>query len=92
MSPVGVTFLAIAMAVKATVLIRFGLLSVITILFVERLLEWPITLDSSAWYFATGLFGLLLVVAIAVMAYVTSVGGVTRLASGDAHSRSAGTT
>ncbi len=65
--------------VGATVLVlifRFGLLAygagVFSYLFIRRV---PITLDPSAWYFGRSLFTLLLLTAVAVYAFVVSMGG-----------------
>jgi serine/threonine protein kinase len=65
--------------VGSTVLIvifRFGLLAygagVFSYLFIRRV---PITLDPSAWYFGRSLFTLLLLTAVAVYAFVVSLGG-----------------
>jgi len=65
--------------VGATVLVlifRFGLLAygagVFSYVFIRRV---PITLDPSAWYFGRSLFTLLLLTAVAVYAFVISLGG-----------------
>ena len=74
-SPLETVFLVFVLSIKGVVLQRFGLLSLIVILFVERVLEWPITADASSWYFPTGFCAVLIVAAIAFWSYIVSIGG-----------------
>ena len=73
---VDLVFIAVAAFAKLWLLCRFGLWSLIMANFVERILAgWPITLDTSAWYFSTGLFAILILVGLAVVGFAISVGG-----------------
>ena len=72
---VGIVFMFAAMFAKGAMLVRCGLLSVIVILFVERLLHWPVSMDASVWYFPIGLCGLVPVAAIALYGGYTAAGG-----------------
>jgi hypothetical protein len=57
------------------VLIRFGLLGLITAYTVQNFLQgFPVALDPSRWYFARGLVPVLLVLALALYAFRTSLG------------------
>ncbi len=57
------------------VLIRFGLLALVSsFFFVGILQKWPLTLDMSLWFSGTSLVGLLLLAAVAVVATRISLG------------------
>jgi hypothetical protein len=73
----GVYPLAIAIA-HITILMRVGLLSAIASLYCQFLLiQFPLTLDTSAWYFGYSIVTLLIIVAMAVYgALVASASGV----------------
>jgi len=59
-----------------TLLFRLGILAVAATTFSSSLLmNLPITLDASSWYFGRSLFGILLLAAVAVYGFVTSLGG-----------------
>jgi serine/threonine-protein kinase len=58
------------------VLLRFGALALMAQIFsFSLLLIFPITMRFSAWYFSLGFIGLVLLLAIAVYAFYTSLGG-----------------
>jgi serine/threonine-protein kinase len=60
----------------AFVVLRWGLLSLAVGLFVvELLLDPPVTLDASAWYFGNMLLLLAIVVGLTVWSFYTSLGG-----------------
>ena len=55
---------------------RFGLLSLAAaFLFLNSLVAFPITTQFSAWHFKTGIAGLALLLAFALYAFYTSLGG-----------------
>ncbi len=56
-------------------LVRFGLLAAVSANVVIRLLQLPITTDTSAFYFGNGLFAVGLVLAIAMYGFYTSLAG-----------------
>jgi serine/threonine-protein kinase len=59
----------------ALVFIRFGLVSVITLLYFDILnYHFPFTTDTSRWYFGVGLFAIALMVAISIAAFRVSLG------------------
>jgi hypothetical protein len=55
-------------------LTRFGLFAVVTTFVTTMLLNFPITTDSSAFYFGNGLFAIVLVLVLAVYGLYTSLG------------------
>jgi len=58
------------------VLLRFGLVATIVSFYVSDILDkFPITFDTTAWYFGTGLLGLLITVALAVYGFYFSLAG-----------------
>ena len=79
--PVAVVILSSVILLRMAVLVRFGLLAIVVALLVERLLEWPITADSGRWYFATGVWAMLLVMAITVFGFVAATGILSAVAS-----------
>jgi uncharacterized membrane protein len=63
-------------ASAALVLLRYGLVAYGGgLLFADVLLGFPITTQVSAWYFGIGLTGLTLLLALALFAFYTSLGG-----------------
>jgi hypothetical protein len=67
---------ALMFTIFAFVLIRFGVIAfAAALVFGAMLLGLPITTDVSAWYFGTGLTGLLAVLALALYAFHTALGG-----------------
>ena len=69
--------LADALAYGATifVLVRFGLLAVVTGFAFGTILQWfPITTDLSAWYAGMGVTGVLVLLALTTYAFYTSIG------------------
>lgn len=67
---------ALFLAVSLAVLIRFGLLALVSLLFVfMRLTGFPITLDTSAWYATTSTLTLLALSVIALCAFPTATAG-----------------
>jgi eukaryotic-like serine/threonine-protein kinase len=65
MSPLSWLFVGSAVALSVVVLVRFGVLAVITMYFVNLTIEFPITTDLSAWYARDGLLALGTVVLLA---------------------------
>jgi serine/threonine-protein kinase len=69
-------FMFLAYGATIVVLLRFGLVGFIAGYFLLGILTMvPLTTDPSAWYAGVGSAGVLLVLAIAVAAFVISVGG-----------------
>ncbi len=69
-------FLAIAYAVLVFLLMRFGLLAAIAAFFFNRLLNgFPITTDASAWYAGIGLTAVLVMAAVTLYGFYTSLAG-----------------
>jgi serine/threonine-protein kinase len=67
---------AMLWGLTALMLIRYGLMTMGSSLFVGIVLgNFPITLNFSAWYVGTGILPLLFVLALAVLAFYTSLGG-----------------
>ena len=71
-----VAWLPAGLFIGAVILLltRFGLFAVVTTLVTSNLLNFPITTDSSVFYFGNGLFAILLVLALAVYGLYTSLG------------------
>jgi serine/threonine-protein kinase len=71
-----VAWLPAGMYIGAVILLltRFGLFAVVTTFVTTDLLKFPITTDSSAFYFGNGLFAIVLVLALAAYGVYTSVG------------------
>jgi hypothetical protein len=68
--------IVLAVGIIMFVLFRFGLLAFIaSALFYSLLLAFPITAQFSAWYSKIGLTGLALLLAMALYAFHTSLGG-----------------
>jgi hypothetical protein len=64
------------MSMFVFIFFRFGILALAACLFYDTLLALlPITTQTSAWYFRTGLAGLALLLAFAIYAFHTSLGG-----------------
>ena len=58
------------------VMIRFGLLALVTNFVVFNIVQrFPLTTQGSAWYAGIGLTGILLIVAMALYGFYTSLGG-----------------
>jgi hypothetical protein len=58
------------------VLLRFGFLALLVALTFNYLIYiYPVTLDVSAWYFPSGLFGIAVLVAILVYGFRAAMGG-----------------
>jgi len=69
-------FLAIAWVLLVLVLMRFGLVAAITAFFVNTVLTaFPITTQTSAWYAGIGLSALVVITAVTLYAFYTSLGG-----------------
>lgn len=74
-------FIAIVPAAICTglmffLMVRFGILAVITQMTCTGLLErFPLTLDSSRWYFSHGMFAVALVILVALYGFYTSAYG-----------------
>lgn len=74
--PTGQWYMAIVSALYALMLMRFGLVTVMIALFVVfAWFNFPVTLDFSVWYARTGIAPLVAVLALAVFAFYTSLGG-----------------
>ena len=71
-----VAWLPAGLYIGAVILLltRFGLFAVVTTFVTTDLLNFPITTDSSAFYFGNGLFAIVLVLAFAVYGLYTSLG------------------
>ena len=71
-----VAWLPAGLYIGAVILLltRFGLFAVVTTFVTKDLLNFPITTDSSAFYFENGLFAIVLVLALAVYGLYTSLG------------------
>ena len=66
----------IATLLTLTILFRFGILAVAASTFCSLLLmRLPLTFDTSSWYFGRSLFGVLLLVTLAIYGFVTALGG-----------------
>lgn len=64
------------MVVSLAVLLRFGLLAYIVQQAAWNVfMRFPITLDTSAWYFGIGLTGFVCFAALALYGFKTSLGG-----------------
>jgi hypothetical protein len=68
-------FVACAQALGVTVLVRCGVLAVITMTFVAYTLEFPITTDLSSWYARDGLLALGSILALAGFGCWSALGG-----------------
>ena len=69
-------FSALSIVILVTVLIRYGLLAVVTMIMVSAILySTTLTPDLSAWYASSGLVGAALVVALAGCGFYTSLAG-----------------
>jgi hypothetical protein len=68
--------LVLAMVIDLFMILRFGLLALIAEKFFCNLLDlFPITTQTSAWYFGIGLAGLAVFLMLALYAFQTSLGG-----------------
>ncbi len=69
-------FVILEMMILIAVLFRFGLLAVVISQFViQILLQIPLTLDPSRWYFGHGMLGVAIVLGLAIYGFHTSLGG-----------------
>jgi hypothetical protein len=67
---------ALIVTILLFVLFRFGILSLVAVLFtVQALLFNPFTLDPSLWYFGLGMFSVAVVLGLAIYGFSTSLGG-----------------
>jgi hypothetical protein len=66
-------FVAGAVTLWVTVLVRLGVLALITMSFVNLILQFPLSLDLSAWYARDGLLALGFVLALAGYGFWTSL-------------------
>ena len=74
--PMALVFFLFLNCLFVFLMIRFGLLTLVTnFVFWYVLTNLPLTTQSSAWYAGIGLAGILLLAAIALYAFYTSVGG-----------------
>jgi aminoglycoside phosphotransferase (APT) family kinase protein len=74
--PLGVVWVALYMTALVVLLIRFGLLAIIAAWYTGGLLaDSPITTDFTQWYASTGLIAVVAILALAVWAFRTSLGG-----------------
>ena len=72
---VAVVQILLNMVFMAIVVLRCGLLTVVTMFLVSDLMLLLLTPDPSAWYFSVGVVGLIPIVALAAFAFYTSLGG-----------------
>ena len=68
-------FNGLVVALFVYLLIRFGLLACVMMIFVQDFLRFPITFDPSAWYFNFGLFALIAIAALSGYGFYISIGG-----------------
>jgi hypothetical protein len=74
--PVALVWNLIVVGVTVFLLTRLGLLYlVVTFVFVGLLLNCPLTTQGSAWYAGISLAGVLLIAALAIYGFYTSMGG-----------------
>ena len=76
MLPLIVMPVLLSSVIHLFIILRFGLLGLIADhLFYNLLSLFPITTQMSAWYFGIGLTGLVILLAMALYAFHTSLGG-----------------
>jgi len=68
-------FVLAAPLVTVTVFLRVGLLAYVAAFFTDLLLRVAVTLDPNAWYFGYSLVVLLIMAAVAGVAFLVSLGG-----------------
>jgi hypothetical protein len=74
--PVAWMPILLSMVIHLFVVFRFGILALIgEMLFFNLLILFPITTQTSAWHFGIGLTGLVVLLALALCAFYTSLGG-----------------
>src|SRR5262249_14828687 len=74
--PATVFTIVIPAILTTLVTLRFGLLALTALIFASSLLAFfPLTLNFSAWYVGIGLMAPLTILALAVFAFYTSLGG-----------------
>jgi hypothetical protein len=73
LAPLSWLLVGASAALGVLVMIRFGVLAIITMDFVRTVLEFPITADLSAWYARDGLLALGFLVALAGYGFWTSL-------------------
>jgi hypothetical protein len=75
-APIFLVFFLILSSLFVFLMIRFGLLTLVAnFVFWQVLSNFPLTTQSSAWYSGISLTGILLIAAIALYAFYTSLGG-----------------
>ena len=75
-APIVLVFCLILSGLSVFLLIRFGLLTLVAnFVFWYVLTNFPLTTQGSAWYAGISLAGILLMAAIALYAFYTSLGG-----------------
>ncbi len=68
-------FIALTELLTALIILRFGLLALITFNIVRAsIISFPVTLNVEDWYFSTGLLGVTIPVCIGLAAFVCSMG------------------
>jgi hypothetical protein len=73
---INLTYAGLSAVIVIFTLTRFGIMALIVSTFlVTVLLQYPITLDASAWYAGAGLFGLLSVAALAAYGFTIALAG-----------------
>jgi hypothetical protein len=73
---INLSYAALVAALVSFALIRLGLLAAITTwLFTSLLLDYPLTFDFSAWYAGLSLFGISLILGLAVYGFYQSLAG-----------------
>jgi hypothetical protein len=74
--PVAIVGVLIFSSLAVFVMLRFGLLALVANVVVFNILQnFPLTTEWSAWYSGIGLAGILLVAALALYGFYTSLGG-----------------
>jgi hypothetical protein len=74
--PVAIVGILIFSSLSVFVMLRFGLLALVANVVVFNILQnFPLTTQWSAWYSGIGLAGILLIAALALYGFYTSLGG-----------------
>jgi serine/threonine-protein kinase len=68
-------FMGAIVSIGLIVMLRFGLLATVVLLLVRRLLVFPITADMSLWYAGSGIFAIVVIVALAGYGFYVSLAG-----------------
>ena len=72
-NPIESFLVATVIGIRLAVLVRFGLLPVVFATLCEHVLGWPMTTDTTSWYFSIGVTAVLIVASVAVYGALTSI-------------------